>query len=88
MTRVALLVLVLTACGPRHPPGWVGVDAAVSCDAACAHLAAMGCDDGKPTPAGVPCVTVCQHGKDIGYLPPPTTCIAHAPDCETASNCR
>lgn len=84
MTRfviAALAALALSGCHPSPPQPPAGVD----CHAAATRLVQLQCDEGEPTPAGVPvdewlCATPMSSGR--------TACIAHAADCEAARACK
>lgn len=86
-TWIAILAATLlggisgAACRTTPPPPPAGVD----CTAACTRLSDLSCEDGKPTPAGVPCATwLCATPMSSGR----TACIAHAADCDAARACK
>jgi|GEM_PF-2180448 len=58
-----------------------------SCAAACAHLAALGCPESKPTPKGATCEAVCQNtlGSPISLQ---TDCVIRATTCADTNACQ
>lgn len=88
--RVASLValLLLAACSTHPTAPTLDFDAAVDddaggpCSLACAHLRALSCPEGLPSPGGVNCSTVCaragglvdvaciQRASTVAYLAP------------------
>ncbi len=57
------------------------------CERACAALAAVGCREGSPTPAGHSCAEVCQSTESIPGLDLPTACLAKAKTKSEAKAC-
>lgn len=80
------LTLALVACVPITPepvPGPVIVSP--SCPEACARFAALGCEEAQPTPAGAPCVDVCENAQ--ATVPLDLACIVRAGSCAQARLC-
>ncbi len=78
------LALFLAGCsfGPPLPP--VSDE---GCAPACAHLAELGCDAGKPTPDGASCESVCRNVQASGLNRINTACIMSAASCGAAEGC-
>lgn len=87
-TACGAFALALCAC-PVLPPEPVEPEPVVvpppleraTCVDACVHLAELGCEEARPTPAGVPCADVCAASP----LDPP--CMASVVRCEQLTEC-
>lgn len=90
---VAVFALLLTQCspavdGPVPPPKERPTAGTVEdCAAACSNLRAHGCEEGTPTPAGVPCETVCSNVEESGATTLDVGCVVKAESCEVAREC-
>ena len=76
-----LLALVLVGCAPSHVP-----PAGNDCHAACDNLRGLSClpDDAR-SPNGDPCALwYCETPRPASR----TTCVAKAPSCEAARDCK
>ncbi len=88
---VIVAALVLAGCsGPPHPadgPGpqpIVKADGGATCAEMCAHLAALGCPEAEPTPAGHSCEFVCTETLQAGMDVHPE-CVVSVTRCEDVS---
>lgn len=91
--KTALLALLLVACGPNpgpQPPRPAAPDAGpgvVSCAAYCEHAAALGCEQGKPTPKGASCMQVCDNVQTSGFGQLDLRCGYSATTCAAIDAC-
>ncbi len=79
MGRHLLIALALASCSPPIAPA-----PATPCEAACARLAELGCEEAKPSPGGVACLVVCERAASQNV---DLTCggtVARATSCEAA----
>ncbi len=70
---------------PQPPSDWDG--GAASCETACERLQLLGCPAGRPTPMGVPCITVCEHVQESGLIEWDLPCVARALTCGATDRC-
>lgn len=84
--RWVLLALCLAGCHkplpPPVPPSQA--DGGATCEAACAHLRALGCPSAQPT-ADNSCTLMCSVPAGLQALN--VNCILSASSCEAADNC-
>lgn len=94
MFRALALASILAACTP--PPEPLNPDLPSKrpeagshddCTAACAHLAELGCEEARPTPAGATCVQVCDNVEQSGATTLDVACVERAPTCEAVDEC-
>jgi len=78
---IAIIAFVAASCATVQPqPTQPG-----TCETYCAHAIDLGCSFARPTPAGVPCVVVCQNAQGID--PWGLACMSTAPTCEEIDKC-
>lgn len=93
MKLALAIALLLTACGPDvwtpiAPPPRERPDAdAATCPDACARLAALDCDEAKPTPGGATCERVCRNIQESGATALDLACVVRAASCAAANAC-
>ena len=76
-----LLGHLIQGCHHPAPP----LPNAADCSGACARLAALGCEGGKPTPAGAKCETfLCALPISSAHA----VCISRAASCDAAEACK
>lgn len=88
--RATVLALVLCACEPSAPPlqptPRQPLDSS-SCDAACAHLRELQCEEGFALQDGTSCEQFCHDTQDSGHALNPT-CVLTIQTCsELDSRC-
>lgn len=88
------LLLALGACNPLNPlPPATPLDppptpgTAADCKAACAHLVALHCPSGDPTPQGGTCEQVCLNTEESGYASMNPRCLAQIKACADEEAC-
>ena len=90
MLSKTLFVVTLVACGASNqvePVRPTPVDTDVSmCDAAEAHLIALGCPDGQPTKRGERFGDVCRELQRAGIFINPR-CLANVKSCAEVDAC-
>lgn len=61
-----------------------------TCESACANAEALGCETGKPTPAGATCSDVCRNLEraNLSEARWPIACVAEATNCSTLDACQ
>jgi hypothetical protein len=57
------------------------------CSAACKHLRELGCEEGKPTPAGASCEDVCNNVERSGTVTLHPACVIHIKHCNEIQSC-
>ncbi len=88
MSRIAglLIGLLVVSCGPAPAPQ-PPTPSVADCSTACAHLRALGCPDGQPTPAGTSCEAVCEDTVASGLVRLDVACLAQVPTCAAELRC-
>ena len=95
--KVALaLYAVLAAASCREPPAppplteFIDAGGAyralATCASACGRLAAFGCPEGRPTPAGASCTEVCSAARQ-SRVDLPIACVTRATDIAGVRAC-
>lgn len=84
MKKLFLLPIVLGSCGPLPP---VPPPSTVTCGQVCAHLRALGCEEGNPTPAGATCEEVCELIQTSGIVSWDLECRAAISECSELDDC-
>jgi len=56
------------------------------CNAACAWMAKMGCEEGQPLPDGTSCADFCRQTQESGHWINPR-CLATTTGCEQINDC-
>lgn len=84
MTKFLIpFLLVLCSCNgcpPNPTPNPLQAD----CTKSCSHLRELGCEEGKPTPKGATCETICQNMPvNQAYL----DCTSRITDCQQVNSC-
>lgn len=81
------LLLLAQACywAPKPEPDEPKIEE--SCEAACAHLSELGCDEAKPLEDGTSCVTFCENTTKAGHSLG-LACITHVASCKDVPSCR
>lgn len=83
MKLTHVLFALLVSCVPVAP---VSPDADVGCEKACAHLAALKCEEAEPTPNGATCFEWCDNAER-NFNDMHTGCINSATSCDAAREC-
>jgi len=79
------LALVLVSCSPTPS---VSPAATADCEGACGQLAAIGCEEAKPSPKrGVECAEWCIDYHADDYMPPWAKCVSEATTVESVQAC-
>lgn len=86
--RALLLVLFLCACGPTPPKPTPRppLDSS-SCDAACAHLRELQCEEGFALQDGTSCEQFCHDTQDSGHALNPACVLTIRTCSELDSRC-
>lgn len=80
-TLLFLAIGLGSACGPAElPPPRLPTDTA-DCPAACAHLRALGCEEGQPLEDGSSCESFCEDTQNAGHALNPS-CVKSIRRCE------
>lgn len=83
VSRWYALLVVIMRCAPHEEPDKPVVPGA-GCEEACDRLSVLGCPEGEPTPAGAPCVEVCENGMAGRY---DLACVAGIESCQRLQSC-
>lgn len=82
LALLSLFVFAHCRCVPVGPaPG------RATCESACAHLAELGCEAGRPTARGHSCQSVCEDAAATGWGGWDVQCVVDAVDCASADVC-
>jgi hypothetical protein len=68
--RPLAILLLLTACSSTPAPAApskAGLPDPANCAAACEHLQALGCEEGKPLEDGTTCTKFCEDSQTSGH---------------------
>ena len=87
--RVGAVLLAMGMCsalGGCPPPPTVEPET-TSCGDVCTHWEGLGCDEAKPTPAGEPCVSVCESMVETGIFEWDLDCMAQVKGCADIEGC-
>lgn len=82
---VTLALLASLGCGTLKP---VPTPQNATCAEACQHGSALKCDWAEPTKNGATCLEFCRATMDDGPIVLPLDCLASAPSCAVARECR
>lgn len=99
IARVLLLLAATALLGcPKPLPNPVSPDAADAAPpvctstpaicAYCAHMRALGCDEGRPTPKGQSCEVVTENVQAAPYAAMDLACRTAKGSCAAANQCR
>jgi len=84
---VLLLSLLGFSCGSCQPPPVViQPNDTDRCGAACAHLVALGCEEGQPLPDGTSCEEFCVDSQVNGHALAPS-CVEKVKACADLKTC-
>jgi hypothetical protein len=86
MKPLVLLLLIGLSCSSTptpHPREPTDTD---QCAAACEHLLALGCEEGKPLEDGTTCTSFCEQTQQAGHALNPT-CAKQVKTCAELDSC-
>lgn len=85
---IATLLLLGARCEntPTRPKP-VDAGTPADCDAACAHMAELGCEEAKPTPKGTTCEQVCKDIEGSGTVTLNPACVVGISRCDQVESC-
>lgn len=79
-----IVALVLVGCSPSP----VSPAKSADCEGACGQLAAIGCEEAKPSPKhGVECAEWCIDYHADDYMPPWAKCVSEATTVQSVREC-
>jgi hypothetical protein len=86
-TLAVLMFLALSSCVTVPPPVPVEPTDTAKCSDACAHLKALGCEEGEELPDGTSCTVFCEMTQQAGHALNPS-CVMKIKVCREIDTCQ
>lgn len=90
MIRALLVGMFFVGSGcphPTPPPVPPTPSEPASCTTACVNMQTLGCEAGRPTLRGEPCVAVCENVMTSDIITWDLKCMTNATSCAAVDSC-